>query len=361
MSGALVVSQPDWEALLLGQKVGDYTIDRRLGEGAFGLVFEAISVLDGTRVAIKILKPGVHDPGAVLDFENEGALLQQLGSCNGVINFIDSGNHVLSATFAGGISIPISMPYQALALASGSLDEISSDPSARHRLDLIEALRLWRSATLSLMRMHQHGVAHRDLKCSNCLVMVTKSGDVIRFGDLGRAKDMSLPPTHAVSEYARGRGDLFHAPPEAIFWQGGSSKADFLAADYYGLGSLLVELLTGFSITRLAIGDMNAAVTQGRADFVAGSRRELSVLLPKYESVIGGVVDVLPRSIQLDVRQVLETLCNPEPEGRLAASPFSRDRNTRENLEWVLRRIDIAVRRLKIERRAMRRRERSAA
>jgi serine/threonine protein kinase len=361
MTGSVPALQPDWAALLLGEIVGAYKIERQLGEGSFGLVFEALPTSGGQRVAIKILKPGVTDPGAVLDFENEGLLLRKLGACDGVINLLDSGSHTLQATLAGGAVFPIAMPYQALALASGSLDEISNDPGARSRLDLVEALRLWRSAVLSLMRMHQGGVAHRDLKCSNCLITVSKSGPIIRFGDLGRAKDMSVPPTHAIAEYARGRGDIFHSPPEAIFWQGGERAEDFLAADYYGVGSLFVELITGFSLTRLAIGDMGLALSQGQSDFHAGRRRDLTVLGARYEYVIGGIVEDLPKAVRDDLMLVLGSLCDPDPHRRLLQSPFSRDRNAKDKLEWILRRIDIVIRRLNFERREARRRERNAA
>lgn len=361
MSGLLPGPQPDYAALLLGETVGDHKLERKLGEGAFGLVFEGLPLAGGPRVAVKILKPGTTDPGAVSDFENEGLLLQKLHTCDGVINIHGVGTHVLYATFPGGMQFPISMPFQMLALASASLDEISNDPGARSRLDLVEALKLWRSAVLSLMRMHRGGVAHRDLKCSNCLIIVNKDGPMIRFGDLGRAKDMSLPPGRSLREYARGRGDIFHSPPEAIFWQGGEAAEDFIAADYYGAGSLLVELLTGMSITRLAIGDMGAAFSQGQADFNAGRRRDLTVLNAKYEYVIGGVVEALPASIRTDMALVLGSLCHPNPQHRLVQSPFSKDKNATDKLEWILRRIDIMTRRLTTERREARRRERTAA
>lgn len=361
MTAVPTTQEPDWTSLLLGNTVGDYKIERPLGEGAFGLVFEAAPLSGGARVAIKLLKPGKIDPGAVLDFENEGVLLRKLESCDGVINFLAGGSHTLEATFPGGYVIPISVPYQALSLASASLDEFSNNPEARSRLDLVEALRLWRSAVLSLMRMHQSGVAHRDLKCSNCLIMVGKSGPIIRFGDLGRAKDVSLPPAHSIHEYARGRGDLFHSPPEAVFWQGGDKADDFLAADYYGVGSLFIELLTGLSLTRLVISDMGSAFRQGQDDFLSGQRRDLTVLRSRHEYVIGGVVEKLPKAVRGDLSLVLESLCHPDPLSRLTGSPFSRDRNTKDNLEWILRRIDIVIHRLNIERRQTRRQERKAA
>ncbi|WP_078108210.1 protein kinase [Arthrobacter sp. SRS-W-1-2016] len=361
MTAASTSPPVDWTSLLVGEIMGNYRIERLLGQGYFGLVFEAVSVSGGARAAVKILKPGKNDPAAVLDFENEGLLLRKLESCDGVINFLEGGSHTLHATFSGGVVIPIDVPYQALALASGSLDEISNDPVARERLDLVEALSLWRSAVLSLMRMHQGGVAHRDLKCSNCLIMVNKSKPVIRFGDLGRAKDISLAPTRDIYAYVMGRGDLHHSPPEAIFWQGGDGTDDFLAADYYGVGSLFIELLTGFSLTSLVITDMKSALSQGQSDFQSGQRRDLNVLSAKYDYVLGGIVEKLPKSVRNDLEIVLRSLCHPDPLRRLLGSPFSRDRKSKEKLEWILRRIDIVIQHLKIERRQARRYERKAA
>lgn len=351
----------DWTSSFMGQIMGNCKIERLLGEGHFGLVFEAIPLSGGARVAVKILKPGMSSSSSVLDFENEGLLLRKLKSCDGVINYLEGGTHTIQATLSGGLVIPIDVPYQTLALASGSLDEISNDPAARDRLDLVEALSLWRSAVLSLMRMHQRGVAHRDLKCSNCLIMVNKTGNVIRFGDLGRAKDLSVPPVHDITAYVRGRGDINHSPPEAIYFQGGDSKSDFLAADYYGVGSIFIELLTGFSLTRLVINDLNSALSQGKGDFLSGVRRDLNVLSAKHDYVISGILENLPKSVRSDLAQVLGSLCHPEPLRRLSESPFRRDNNATEKLEWILRRIDIVILQLKTERRQARRHERKAA
>ena len=361
MTAASPSAPTDWTSSFVGQIMGNYKIERLLGEGHFGLVFEAVPLSGGARAAVKILKPGVSSPGSVLDFENEGLLLRKLESCDGVINYLEGGTHTIQATLPGGLVFPIAVPYQTLALASGSLDEISKDPAARDRLDLVEALSLWRSAVLSLMRMHQGGVAHRDLKCSNCLIMVNKNGNVIRFGDLGRAKDLSLAPAHDIIAYVRGRGDITHSPPEAIYFQAGDSKSDFLAADYYGVGSLFIELLTGFSLTRLVITDLNFALSEGKRDFLSGVRRDLNVLSAKHDYVIGGVLEKLPKSVRSELALVLGSLCHPDPLQRLSASPFRRDKNTSEKLEWILRRIDIVILHLKTERHQARRHERKAA
>ena len=345
----------------MAQTLGVYKLAVDLGVGNFGIVFEAVHESTGSRFAVKVLTP-TSDPGALLDFENEGVLLRQLNPCNGVVNFVDGGVHALEVHGPGGIPIPFDMRYHVMSQASGSLDELVLNPEYRSSLSWEERLRLWRSMIKSLMQMHQHGVAHRDLKCSNCLLFVSKNKTSVRFGDLGRARDTTRPMTHSVEEYLVGRGDLRFAPPEAIFWQGGNSKEDFLAADYYGLGSLLVELITGQSMTSLAIGDIRSAVQRGQDDYLQGQRLELSSLTLRYRNVISEVAEQLPKSIRADVIVVLDALCRPEPAERLTQSPYSRDRASRDKLTWILRRADIMIHRLTIEKREQQRRlERASA
>ncbi|GIT79779.1 hypothetical protein LLS1_14480 [Leifsonia sp. LS1] len=349
-----------WTAALAGQTLGGYKLDRWLGEGAFGIVFEGTNEATGSRVAVKVLTPN-NDLEATTDFQNEGVLLNQLNPCSGTLNFIDGGTGQIEVVAAGSITIPLDVRYHVLTLASGSLDELILDPASRARLEWVEKLRLWRGMIKSLMQMHSHGVAHRDLKCSNCLLLVSKNETTVRFGDLGRSKDMNVPPVRPVVEYVVGRGDLRFAPPEALFWQGGHAREDLLAADYYGLGSLLVELTTGQPITALAIGDFRMAFEEGRADFQLDRHRDLSALRLKYRNVIASVVAELPKSVQQDATAVLTSLCQPEPSERLAKAPFSRDRTSRDKLAWILRRADIMIHRLEIEIRDEHRRARKSA
>jgi serine/threonine protein kinase len=169
----------------MSQSLGEYKLECDLGSGNFGVVFEAVHERTGGRFAVKVLTP-TSDAGAVVDFENEGVLLKQLNPCAGVINFVDGGVHAFEVHGPGGTPVPIDMRYHVMSQASGSLDELTLDPVLRSELRSDERLKLWRSTVKGLMQMHQHGVAHRDLKCSNCLLHVAKSDTQVRFGDLGR-------------------------------------------------------------------------------------------------------------------------------------------------------------------------------
>lgn len=352
------MTEPDWESYFAGHVIDGNLIGAKLGQGAFGMVFEAKHQHTGRNAAIKLLKPGLSGTDAGIDFNNEATLLSTLGACDGAVNLLGDGKHILQVTTADGLAFPMEVPYQIMTLASGTLNDFSATPDARSRLDFVECLRMWRSAILALSRIHAHKVVHRDIKSDNCLVFVDRSGrTVVRYGDFGRARDLSVPPTRSEQDYFEGRGHRLHAPPEAIYWQGGASDSDFIAADYYGVGSVLIELLTGLSLSQIVIGDFQEAHRQALSDFKAGRRRDLRVLKPKYDFVIGSIVADVPKSVQKELAEVLKHLCHPDASMRLAPAPYSRDRNDSEPLAWVLRRIDIMIRRINIERRAIRRLE----
>lgn len=351
-----------WVQILTGQRLGDYELQVCLGAGFFGLVFEAQNVVTGARVAVKVLIPS-SDPEAILDFENEAILLQKLNGCDGVITYVDGGLESIEMV-AQGVGVPMPIRFHVLAVASGSVDELILDPAARSELDWTERIRIFRGAVKGVHQMHLAGVAHRDLKSSNCLLMVVGSTTRLRLGDLGRAKDLRSPPTMLVGRYIQGRGDLRFAAPEFLWLQGGDTASDFMAADYYGLGSLLVELATGQPLTSLALGNVGAVMQQAAVDLQRGQTGDLATLNLLYRRVIAEVMDLMPKSIQHDAQVLLANLCHPLPTERLARSPYHRDRHV-EPLEWVLRRADIMIRRLEIdareERRIARKLERAAS
>lgn len=337
------------EDQLIGETPDDYDLKSHRANGHFALVFEAEHVTSGQIAAVKVLHPGRLRAENLIDFANEGEILYKLAGCDGAVSIFSRG-HLIYPPAKSGYQFDLELPFQVLALADGSLKSFCDSPAALRRLPLVKKLQLWRSATLSLMRVHAHGVAHRDIKADNCLVFTDASGkSTVRYADFGRAKDLSKVRSRAESDYAAGRGDLTHAPPEAVLYQAGAEPEDFIAADYYGLGSILVELLTGFSMTQVEVNDLGGTLRQAAYDFSKGQARDISVLKSRHDLIVEEIVQLVPKSIQSDVRTLLITLCNPVAVNRLTRGPYGRDQNDREPLNWVLRRIDIMSKRLLID------------
>lgn len=344
-----------WIPALQAEVVGGYVLGRFRGGGNFGLVFEGTVPATGGVFAVKVLPPPMAShPGALREFRNEAALLRQLNPCPGVINFIEEGTHTITV-MANGLPLTVAVPYLVMTAASGALSELLEDPLLRAQVSWAERIKLWRDAVLCVHQTHHHGVAHRDIKSANCLLLVAGTQTTLRLGDFGRGKDITLAPTLSIEDYETGRGDLSFAPPEFLHFQGGASASDLRAADYYGLGSLLVELATGQGMSLLAMGDHGRVLAEAQADRRAGIERDLATLNPQFQSVIESIVLEFPRSVREDARLLLSRLCAPAPADRTLGSPFRRDRLTRDDLDWVLRRALIMQRRLTIEERDGRR------
>lgn len=337
-----------WETALTGNTLGPYRLERVLGRGGFGYVFEATNQETATPFALKVLSPSRgHDASAVIDFENECTLLKKLNPCSSVINLVDSGVENVLVTLGGG-EVPLSLKYHVLALASGSLDELLVSPEQRLQLAWSERLRLWRGAVKGVHQMHLKSIAHRDIKSENCLLMVAGHRTEVRLADFGRSKDYTTPLRNSPEHYAEGRGDRRFAPPEHLLYQGGSTEDDYKSADLYGLGSLLVELTTGQPMTAIALGSWADVQRLGLDDLTAGVVRDLATLRPSFRSAIEAVSEEFPGSIRQDAAKLLAQLCDPVPIARMPQRYKGRRAYIESDMHWLLRRIDILSHRLKV-------------
>jgi serine/threonine protein kinase len=315
------------------------------------MVFEATNISTGSPYAIKILDPSSNAQSAA-EFDAEGVLLEKLSSRSGVINWVESGTAMMPVSLPGGASAHLSVKFHVMALASGALNEVLDDPVRRGAIPWDERISHWRGAALGVHQMHLSKVAHRDLKSSNCLLMVRKGSTEVRITDLGRSKDFSLPPTLPADVYASGRGDARFAPPEHLWLQGGLTEDEFRQADLYGLGSLLVELATGHPMTALAIGswvDIQRMRMQGVQDRRNGVMRDLATLRPKFYRAIEHVAVEFPSAIRHEGVKLLRQLCDPVPSKR-PYKPMGRvPKDPDAGVRWLLDRADIMVRRLKLD------------
>ena len=337
-----------WETFLVGQVLGGYKVDACVGGGNFGLVFEVTNVKTGSHFAMKVLIPN-SDAGATADFDSEGVLLGKLNKCSNVINLIESGTASIQVQVSNGPSAPLLFKYHVLSLASGALEEVLVDPVHRNSVPWLERLTHWRGAIKGVHQMHLNTVAHRDLKSSNCLLMLRGGETEVRIADLGRSKDFSNPASLQLQDYLSGRGDRRFAPPEYLWLQGGDTEKDFRNADLYGLGSLFVELATGQPMTALAIGNWASAFKQGHLDYQAGTHRDLATLRPQFRRAAQEIADELPAVIRHEAVTLVRQLCDPVPAERQPRRFPGRRVVPDDGLSWLLRRADILSRRLSVE------------
>ncbi len=313
------------------------------------MVFEVTDIASDLPFAMKILGTG-NNAQAAFEFDGEGQLLQKLARRSHVIDWYGSNSTSVDVSL-NGRQVPLDVKYHVMALASGSVNELLDDPDTFAALTWEDRLGHWRGAVKGVHQMHLSHVAHRDLKASNCLLMVDGGGNSeVRIGDLGRSKDFSQPPSFPPSEYYFGRGDPRYSPPEYLWCQGGFTERDFRCADLYGLGSLFVELATGHPMTALAVVSIPQAHLQGAQDRRNQYRRDLSALRPSFHRAIEHMALQVPAKIRPQAVALVRQLCDPVPEMRLPRSTGKPPKAPTGGLEWLLRSADILVGGLTVDR-----------
>jgi serine/threonine-protein kinase len=207
------------------QRIGPYRIDSELGRGGMGVVYLAERD-DGQfkrQVAIKLIRGGTELSELHRRFEVERQVLASLDHPN-IARLLD-----------GGITDD-GLPYLVMEYVDGlPIDEYCRS----NALEIDERLRLFRTAARAVQHAHRNLVVHRDLKPSN--IFVTADG-VVKLLDFGIAKILDPALVGHSSTITRTGVRLMtpaYASPEQI-----TGKSITTAADVYGLGVVLYELLT---------------------------------------------------------------------------------------------------------------------
>jgi len=334
-----VLTDAGWNRVLIGKVVAGYRIESRLGSGGFATVYEATDIVQGKRIALKILNPGGTNLDVRSEFDREGQLLSKLSGASAVVALFDSSQDSVEFE-VDGFPLQLEVSFHALDLAKGCLADFLGDlPSLSWR----KRLELWRDCILGVHQMHLRGIVHRDLKAENCLIFSDPKRSIqARVSDLGRARDLTQAALHP-GQYARGRGDNRFAPPEFVFVQGSETAEAHRCADLYGLGSLLFELATGVGLTSLAL---NLDRGKWEASWQAHANNQfvdLSSLNGHYARAFMALDDSLPRAIARPAGDLVRQLCRPDPPDRLPRTGLGSRGHRSQGLEWLLARADILM------------------
>jgi serine/threonine protein kinase len=215
------------DAPLAGQRIGAYTLQRRLGVGGMSTVWFARRS-DGRyegQVAVKLLDLALLAHHGAERFVREGSVLARLSHPN-IARLLDAG------VTAGG------QPYLVLEHVDGQPIDRWCDARS---LGVQARVRLVLDVLAAVAHAHGKGILHRDIKPSN--ILVTDDGQV-KLLDFGIAKllDSEAQPGDE-TELTQASGRLFtpdFAAPEQV-----EGTDVTRATDVYALGVLLYLLLGG--------------------------------------------------------------------------------------------------------------------
>jgi len=200
-------------------KVPGFQLERELGRGGVGVVYQAIQLDLNRRVALKMLLSKAHSSASETQrFHGEAAAMATLQHPN-LVTVYHIGRH-------DGLPF-IVMEY----LNGGTLAERPKP------FTISEAVQLSVQLADAVGYCHEHGVIHRDLKPANILFNQDGTPKVTDFGMAKR-----LEQTGELTTSGTMLGTPNYMAPEQAH---GLSKTVFATADVWSLGILLYELCTG--------------------------------------------------------------------------------------------------------------------
>jgi serine/threonine-protein kinase len=203
-----------------GAVLDGYRIDRLIGRGGMGSVYEATQLSLERPVALKVIAAEYSaDPSFRERFRREGRIQARIDH-----------PHIIPIHDAGESEDGL---YIAMRLVRGaSLVEVL----ARGTLDVIGSLHLLGQTAGALDAAHEAGLVHRDVKPQNILVELRRAEHAY-LADFGITKaegDANLTVTGSIV------GTIDYMAPEQFLGRPATS-----ASDVYSFGCVLYECLTG--------------------------------------------------------------------------------------------------------------------
>src|SRR6185436_19618624 len=193
------------------QRIGNYRVLRKLGEGGMGVVFECVHEYIGRRAAVKVLHADFsRNPAVAARFLNE-ARAANIVQHPGIVNIFEfdrlpDGSAYIVMDYLDGDSLT-----QRLTRVGGRMEDGY-------------ALAIAWQVSEALAAAHSKGVIHRDLKPDNVMI-VADQGDpskeqakILDFGIAKVAEQQGLGPALVKTQIGVPMGTPLYMAPEQ--WKG---------------------------------------------------------------------------------------------------------------------------------------------
>jgi eukaryotic-like serine/threonine-protein kinase len=211
-----------------------FRIVRRLGSGGMGVVYEADDAERGERVALKSVKQ--RDPDALYRLKKEFRSLADVRHPNLVRLYdliVDRDECFFTMELVTGQDL---VAYCTRAIGGEPSPDDETVRATAPRFDEQRTRACLPQLAAALIALHQAGKVHRDIKPSN--VLVDRNGRVVVL-DFGLATDSHRSSHESLLGQIVGTA-AYMAPEQA------RAEVEVTpAADWYGAGAVLYQILTG--------------------------------------------------------------------------------------------------------------------
>lgn len=193
------------------QSLGKYKIERRLAEGGFANVYQAMDTIEGVRVALKMPHSNITTPKMLDTFQREARLASRLDHPNIL--------PVKDASFIDGRFV----------IASRLGAQTLSD-RLRKRIAFLTALQIIEQMLEGVAYAHRHRIIHCDIKPDNLILQPDGRLQLMDFG-IARVAQKTVAGS--------GSGTIGYMAPEQAMGRP-SAKSDV-----FSLGLIMYRLLAG--------------------------------------------------------------------------------------------------------------------
>jgi eukaryotic-like serine/threonine-protein kinase len=221
---------------VIGEVVGGrYRVVRQIAAGGMGVIWEAVHVVTGRRVALKIIRI------RSIDVEDRPTWMARFAREARAVGGLDSPH--IAEVFDASTDDATGQPFMAMELLNG--EDVGQLLKRTHALPPEVALRVVGQACVGLARAHRAGIIHRDIKPGNLFLAHEDDTVTVKLLDFGVAKlEKDDRPESTEGELTR-TGAILGTPSYMSPEQAMGLKQMDQRADLWSLGVVLYRLLCG--------------------------------------------------------------------------------------------------------------------
>jgi len=256
----------------IGDTIAGFCMEKELGRGGMGVVYEAAHTQTGRRVAVKVLSPDLAGNTETMErFMREAQLAAAL-------------SHARS-TFVFEAGEEQGCPFIVMELMPGlTLKDLAEDEGL---MPVSRAVDLIFDIIDGLAAAHSAGVIHRDMKPSNCFL---DTDGRLKVGDYGLSK--SLVVESDLTQTGSFLGTPLYSAPEQVRGAEVDERTDL-----YAVGATLFTLIAG------------------RAPFIGDSASVIAQIVSDEAPVLSSLADDTPADLDHVIAKTLEK----DPDKRFAS------------------------------------------